>query len=336
VGAGGGPQPGWWTAKVVPSAVPNRPQSRSLASLAELSEVEQQRLHCTHVMDECTNGLVHKQRWITTNFQMMTENKNKSGRLRYQSVSTVAAINDDAEGTGFNHGRIFQLREFKTNPFEPEFIDYTIILCRLLECRKLTSQGTFMRLGIGKNGASHAMGVVVPLRCIHTSMGVVFYNDPTIWPRTVGLHSLGCEVELRQLSLEDECFPEDGTVLPDADLCFCISELTSNGGPQLVAGTVPRTAFGGKHMKTVRIALHEMNIAQLRAELAARGFHTLGRKDELALRLREAVVLAGLDAAASKSPVPVTASGSAPARRRKGTKLPTALMPHLPSRKAGK
>jgi hypothetical protein len=123
--------------------------------MAELSDKEQARLNCTHMMDEFAGGLVHKQRWLTTNFQLLTENKDKSGRLRYQSVSSVAAINDDLDGDGFNHGRVYQLREFKPNDVSTTMVDYTITLCCLLECRKMASNGTFMRLGIAKPMVPH-------------------------------------------------------------------------------------------------------------------------------------------------------------------------------------
>jgi hypothetical protein len=67
-------------------------------------------------------------------------------------------------------------------------IDYSIILCQLLECRKIAGNGTFMRLGIEKAGASHALGVVVPLACIDTNEGDVFYFERSMacMPRIVG------------------------------------------------------------------------------------------------------------------------------------------------------
>jgi hypothetical protein len=158
--------------------------------------------------------------------------------------------------------------------------------------RKIVGNGTFMWLGIDKAGASHALGVVVPLACIDTNEGDVFYfqRNMACMPRIIGLQSLGCEVELAEYGAY--CFPADGSDLPDATLYRKVepSLLNRNGGPILVEGHVRRRAFGADRMKAVRVELDRMTIAELRTELAARVLPVAGRKSDVVMRLREAIV----------------------------------------------
>jgi hypothetical protein len=216
-----------------------------------------------------------------------------SGRLRYQTISTVAAITEDHNQDGFSSNKFYQMPVQQSSLNGPSLSHYRAGLCQILECRKQLANKTLMRLGIARDGAGSACAVVMPLVPLDDSNNTLL-DYSKVAPYLANVSTLGSEVDVEVLS--EECMLASGMRVahPVGIVYRTKAIMEGKGGGKIFEGEVDSVVFDGRCMKQVELPLLKMTVAQLQQELGAWGLRRSGRKPELQLRLRDAIVGADL------------------------------------------
>jgi SAP domain len=174
---------------------------------------------------------------------------------------------------------------------------YRAGLCQILECRKQLSNKTLVRLGIAKDGALNASAVVMPLVPLHSGdshqhMFLLDYSKSA--PYLASMETIGCEVDIDIMS-EDQLHANGLRAQNPVGIVYMQKQvLEGKGGGRVMEGEVDSCIFDGRSMKCVQLPLKQMTVPQLQEELAAWGLRKSGRKPDLQLRLRDALVAADL------------------------------------------
>ena len=153
---------------------------------------------------------------------------------------------------------------------------------RILELRKRVGDGSVRhpRLSLRRSDAASGEAVLLPL--VRDAAGRLC-EDRSRPPSMVPLAMLGCQVELQDLVCSRwRCTSED---------VFELVQLEPTcGGAPLCQVVLSDDMFEADAMVEEAVALEEMKVKQLEAELAARGAARAGAKEKLQQRLHALIV----------------------------------------------
>lgn len=283
--ASGGPE-AWHAKPLWEGATANKPRGRSAEHVSAMSTGQQQRLRNTHVQLPKTGEWVHKERYVAAQYKATIETTNQKGRNRFQQVAMKAAVGEDTDGTGFYIGRYYQVRRVSLQSHGK--VQYDVELCSVRELRKAQDNGLVMRLSLKQADVDVGYAVIQPLCSQQNEQGgeLLYHVDKMSKPSMlVSLKSLGCEVEMQDLSSG-----APSAVHATGQLMVLRSYIESHGGKKLQGGVVNASAFGGQNMRVVDKPIDKLTVADLKLELGARNMRKQGRKGDLLLRLREAII----------------------------------------------
>ena len=244
----------------------------------------------TYVDNTATGHREHKQTLMTREQHMDIDDKAAPGRLRYVQGSRMAIISEDkGVGTGFWHGRIYQVHcarstesslPTKAGPLLLEGV-LEVGYARLLEIRKGVGKASVQhpRLSVKCEDATSCEGVLMPM--VLASDGTLS-EDLSQPPMLVPLALLGCEVAAEQVHAGDAC----------TGASFQMGELVeAHGGAPLHGMVLTESMFAAAKMVAGgEVAFEAMTVDQLKVELAERGSTRSGRKAILQRRLHALIV----------------------------------------------
>ena len=203
----------------------------------------------------------------------------------------MAIISEDGDGTGYWQGRVYQVlcpsagggRMLQTKA-GPLLLDGVLEVgfARILELRKRVGDGSVRhpRLSLRRSDVASGEAVLLPLV---RNAAWRLCEDRSRPPFVVPLALLGCQVELREYACSLwRCISED---------VFELLRLEQTcGGAPLCQVVLSHDMFAADAMVEEAVALEEMTVKQLKAELAVRGAARTGAKGVLQLRLHNLIV----------------------------------------------